>query len=246
MNNMLNHPFGSQVAAAVLCLALSGYSARADLLVSGDINDAETIANAYPTENAYGSAGPGYFSGAETFNSLGNVWNPLTITDASTPSFLNLDDSNGNETTIDFNFGTSVSVWRGNDPGAVDNRALVRDYITAGFTFTITGLDPTATVDFYAFGTSQFSGSYNLTIGGEQKAVSFITGTGGVPANAGGSQSWTGLTPDGSGTLSGTVSTSGFSGFHINQVSAIPEPGTVLLFGAGLLVLLARRKFHAC
>jgi hypothetical protein len=213
MKKILNHRYRVDMAIAVIFLILFGHSIRADFWVSGDINDANQT---YTFRD---------FSGAETFNGLGSVWNAIDVADGATPTFLTLVDSSGAATTVDFNFTSQVSTWRGNDPGAVDNRAMVRDYITARFTFTITGLYPGSTVDFYSFGTAQFTGSYNLTMGGAQKAVTIIQGMNGSEPKPGGSQSWLGLTPDSSGRISGTVSASGFSGFHIVQHTGDPAPG---------------------
>lgn len=190
-----------------------------------------------------GTGGYGY-NGQGALTTLGNNWNAIL---PSANSATNLLDSQNNATDVGFSIGEKSGAW------AYDvNNNLLRDYwnlntnIFGGpTTLTISGLDSSRPHELYIYSQGAGAGQGGMfTVGGETKTATssdpltdtFVEGQNYVAF-------YNILPVDGEIVVTWArrpgIQYSSLNGF---QVTAIPEPSTLVLLGLAGLVLMRRRK----
>ena len=230
----------------LIWLVLAPMAAHADVLVSVD------------WKNLVGLTLYGPYSGVEPLAAaanpvfgLANAWNdPLLAHDPSTetnPSFSNLIDSQGNTTSVGFQFTGVVDTYTGTDGSCPNTLMCDFIFINGGvLDWTITGLLPNSVNYFYFYNYGSPYQSYrafNMAI--DTDGNGSLDGNIFVDAVNGGYAA--GIVASPTGTISGEMQLiccqASWSGFQIYEVT--PEPASWLLFAGGLVVLGKWRKLRA-
>lgn len=184
---------------------------------------------------------PQDMAGLETIYGLGNVWNHAVVPgydlDPESVS-MPLVDSDGNAGGVEFNIVDAVQGWGGDAGMGTD--PVRRDYlfVQAGRSpgsaeWTITGLEPGHTYELMAYS----GANRNVQLRVDQTGEQF---------NFRGGHLFGDITVDGSGMISGLVSSAGgeanWSGFQLRDVTPIPEPSTLALVVMGAAMALVWRR----
>lgn len=182
-------------------------------------------------------------TGVEATYGLGNVWNHVNVPGYNiTPAPITapLVDSDGLPSGVAFNIIDPIQGW-GGDP-SMGTDPLRRDYlfVQAGDSpfaaeWTITGLIPGHTYEMFAY--SGAARAVNLLVDQTNEQLTF-GGThlfGNIPVGPSGMIS---------GVVAGIGSEANWSGFQLRDVTAVPEPSSLVLAGCGMVIvgLLRRRR----
>jgi PEP-CTERM motif len=192
-----------------------------------------------------------------------NVWNALLPTNTqppqtpvdtvfvTNPSWSGLVDSTGTATGVSLSITGTVGMFsifnQTNNTDPVRSQTMFWNHNDPNESTTITwqiaGLAPNSAYDLFMYGSIvNFNRSFDMTIGGTTQSVdSFAAG---VPPTNGGTL-FQNVFSDASGVISGTGTGVGSNTNFANeanwsgiQVAPVPEPSTIVLFGAGLVALL--------
>jgi hypothetical protein len=219
-------------------------AAHADLLVSVD------------WKNGTGISAHGLYSGVEPLAAAANPvfgaandWNdPLLgyLSPETNPSFSNLLDSQGNVTSVGFQFTGVVDTYTGTDGSCPNTLMCDFIYLNGGaLDWTITGLTPNSVnyMYFYNYGSAaQSYRVFNMALDTDGNGsldgnftVDAVNGVYAAPILA---------SP--TGTISGEMQCclsgqASWSGFQIDEQTA-PEPASLVLFAGGMVLLGALRK----
>ena len=226
----------TNVLGLLVVLALFGCQIGfAGVLVSGDFK-----------------AGAPLFSGVESWAQTANpvfgaanIWNGLDVPylppapGLTVAPFTNLLNSEGHATAVSFQFQDPVSAYNGTTSSHATDLFSDFVYLNGGtLSWQIDGLVPDSTAYLYFYGTNNVDSGirgFSMTVQGANYAVSGYTGA-----------YVAGIHVDGSGAINGTMTWTGgqasWSGFQLAG-SAVPEPATLLLLPAGVLLLALRRRF---
>ena len=171
---------------------------------------------------------------------LGDQWNILSVSGATEtdPSWSALIDSEGNTTTVGLSLTGTVDSWRGVVLSPAENSEnLLRDYIynnSESISWTLNGLMAGGTYDMWIY--ASYAAWNNISVSSQSQTAD---ARGGI--NYAGNDTRTNgvllddLVADESGVITGTAA-AGFewSGFQIEEVTIVPEPGTLGLISMGL------------
>lgn len=226
------------------------------------IANADVINVQYPVVVRHGTYT--VYTGTGAAPDTGTVWNQANGTSGTGTLLTDLEDSQGNPTTVSLSELTTGGGQRNETSPAVTN-ALLDSYLfltssTATDTFTISGLTAGAQYDLYLYASdgglangqgaaftvngvsfgqtgskTTTSSATATTIPTSDLNISYVEGT--TTADANGDIAVT----FGSNTVS---STNGgiFNGFQLVGPSTVPEPTDIALFGVGALGLLLLRR----
>ena len=218
-------------------LCLSTFACLAFLSLSGfaAIGDVTNIQFKAGTDGLYSGSG---VAGGST------LWNPFT--GSSGTSMLDLPTSDGTASSVDFT-ATYMSRFGGATTSSTSASVLLRNGLYGTVSFTFSDLNPLDTFSLYVY------------VGNKAETVTTVS----ITTPGGGSQTpspvmnqssfaidnnyvvFSGLTPDASRQLSGSVTSSwtALNGLQL-QTTGIPEPGSAMLLGGGLLLLLGGKPMR--
>lgn len=195
----------------------------------------------------------------------GNTWNNMTAHTASSSLGLVWTDNSSSGITLTIttafaNTGPGASPPALTGTGSLGNLNIstaLSDffYVNNGSAVvTFSGLDSSKTYTFSLLGSRDATAVRNTTYsvaGGNSGSDSLQTsgtdlGGSGINYNNSSLAVISGITPDGSNSITLTVSSSGLGYLNALQITAVPEPGSVLLLlgGAAVLVFTNARRFR--
>ena len=243
-NNVLKSAIVTTIAAAGFFGATGAASAR---VVNIDVEGYRTAGGGMngtqdKTYIGSGAAGGGTVFNGVTHLAVSDGSSSATTGDEQTLTGTNLNDSNGNPTSVDFTVG---QVGLDTETAAPDTDAatLFNDYVfnhsagnSTNATFTLSDLQPGLTYDVYLYaGFANVGNLSNTTITGGTATPFTASGV----FNSGNTAHYT-VVADIFGKINGTMG-SGTQILAGVTISYIPEPASLSLLAVGGLALLRRR-----
>ncbi len=253
---MVTKFFSNRHRFLLTAVTIAGSTAMASIAAADVINVQ------YPVHVNHGTYTVYTGTGAAPDN--GTVWNQAQDTNGTGTLLTDLEDSQGNPTTVSLSDLTSAPNGQRNETSPAVTNALLDSYLFLGTGvtdgFTISGLTAGAQYDLYLYASdgglangqgaaftvngvsfgqtgskTQTSSATATTIPTSDLGISYVEGTTTADANGDIAVAFT----------SNTVSTSNggdFNGFQLVGPSAVPEPTDIALFGVGALGLLLLRR----
>lgn len=243
-------PAASALALALLLPGIASASLVLNVQFGPNSNPDGNSANA----SMAGRTGPSSDTGTTWNSFLGTVGNGRSYNGAQASNAA-LVSSTGSATAVKLSFFAA----EGNAIPGSGTLPIFRSAVYSGsdVNFTLSGLSSNKLYDFYAMGSGSTSGSpsgtYNATFHVHGATVSASKSTTNTPGsfsafNSSNAVYFAGLAPTAGGVLTVTLqggSYPGFSGFQLVELTAIPEPGSLLalgcLVGSGAFLRSRRR-----